>query len=502
MVGEITFDNLVTLTRLNLEIAQMDVQAASPELERKSSSRRDRILYLALAATVCADAIVALVPPRSEPYQVSLARPERYQVIQTFAAVGRGAKTPMGLAADKAGNLYGSTLTGGSGSWGTIFELSPPSLSGSRWDMQVLSNVNNKEFGGGPSWSMIAPNGDLYGATSDGGVRGGGTLYQFQRGDHGWGEPIPLFNFASSSSPIDSRSELIADSSGALYGTTHGSGGKAGGTVFKLGPGPDGWTMTVLHRFGGGDGDGAYPYGGLAMDGAGALYGTTSGGGKDDLGTVFKLTPTDHGWEQTLLHTFRQMDGSRGEGGLSPMAGLTPGDDGTLYGTTAGGGKFGAGVVFSLTPSDHNGWSQRVLYHFKREAGDGFAPNSRLVFGQSGALYGTTKAGGDMPGYSGYGTVFKLVPAATGWREVVLHFIERLQRDDVAAATGWSEVVLHCFTGGADGAGPTGSLIRDPSGKLFGTTIGVGRSGAPNDGTVFAIETRADGSAKAPSSPK
>ena len=482
----------------------MDVQATSPELERKSSGMRDFILYLILAATTCADVVVALIPTRSEQHEVLVTRSERYQVIQTFAAVGRGAKTPMGLAADKAGNLYGSTFTGGSGSWGTVFELNPPSLSGSRWEMQVLSDVNNREIGGGPFWSMIAPNGDLYGATSDGGVRGGGTLYKYQFGDHGWGEPIALFNFAIRPSPIDTLSEPISDSSGALYGTTHGSGGKdAGGTVFKLSPGPDGWTVTVLHRFSGGDGDGAYPYGGLTMDGAGALYGTTSGGGKDDLGTVFKLTPTDHGWEETLLHTFRQMDGSGGEGGLLPMAGLTLGDDGTLYGTTAGGGKFGAGVVFSLTPSDHNGWSERVLYHFKREAGDGFAPNSRLVFGKSGALYGTTKAGGDMPGYRGYGTVFKLVPTGTGWSEVVRHFIEQLQRDDVPTATGWSEVVLHCFTGGADGSGPTGSLIRDPSGNLFGTTIGVGRSGAYDDGTVFEIETGgfSDGGSNAPSGP-
>jgi uncharacterized repeat protein (TIGR03803 family) len=481
LVDEIAFHNLVTLTPFNPGIAHMDVQATSAELERKSPGTRDWILYLALAATTCADVIVALLDTdtRSE-HQVLVTRSERYQVIQTFAAVGRGAKTPMGLAVDKAGNLYGSTFTGGPGSWGTIFELIPPSLSGSRWEMRVLSNVKNGPIGTGPFWNMIAQNGDLYGATTEGGARLGGTLYKFQFDDHGWGEPTPLFNFAIRPFPDDSLSELISDSSGSLYGTTRGRGGKdAAGTVFKLSPGPDGWTMTVLHRFSGGNDDGAYPYGGLTMDGAGALYGTTGGGGKDELGTVFKLTPTDHGWEETLLHTFRQLDGSRGEGGLSPMAGLTLGDDGTLYGTTASGGKFGAGVVFSLTPSDHNGWSERVLYHFKREVGEGFAPISRLVFGKSGALYGTTKTGGDMPGFGGFGSVFKLVPTATGW----------------------SEVVLHCFTGGADGAQPTGTLVRDPSGNLFGTTVGGARSGVYNDGTVFEIETGgfSAGSSKAPS---
>jgi uncharacterized repeat protein (TIGR03803 family) len=435
----------------------MVVQATSPESERKSFGVRKWVLCLASAAAIFAVAIVALLVTRSE----------RYEVIQTFAAVGRGAKTPMGLAVDKAGTLYGSAWTGGPGSWGTIFELIPPSLFGSSWEMRVLSNATrHKTIGGGPFWSMIAQNGDLYGATTDGGVQGGGTLYKFQPSDHGWGEPIPLFHFASRSSPIDGVSELISDSSGSLYGTTKGAGGRDAGIVFKLSPGPDGWTMTVLHRFSGGNDDGAYPTGGLTIDAAGALYGTTSGGGENEIGTVFKLTPTDHGWEETLIHTFRQLDGSSGDGGVLPIAGLTLGDDGTLYGTTGSGGKFDRGVVFSLTPSAHNGWSQHVLYHFKRDDGDGSAPNSRLVFGKSGALYGTTKFGGDASGYSGLGTVFKLVPTAMGW----------------------SEIVLHRFVGGADGAQPTGILIRGQTGSMFGTTLGVARSGVYNDGTVFEIE--------------
>jgi hypothetical protein len=196
------------------------------------------------------------------------------------------------------------------------------------------------------------------------------------------------------------------------------------------------------------------------MDRTGALYGTTGGGGgKWGVGIVFKLTPTDHGWDETLIYTFIQKPGYFGEGGVQPLAGLSLGDDGTLYGTAGGGGKFGGGVVFALTPSDR-GWAYRVLHDFKKEAGEGSAPNSRLVFGKSGALYGTTKFGGDAPGNRGRGTVFKLGPSATGW----------------------DEVVLHSFRGGADGALPTGVLIRDPSGNLFGTT-----RGDDNGGTVFEI---------------
>jgi uncharacterized repeat protein (TIGR03803 family) len=435
----------------------LDSHATSLEPERQSTGLGDRLLYLALAAIVGADVVVALFGQRWEPQPILVARPERYRVIQTFAATGRGARAPMGLAADKTGHLYGSTLTG------AIFELTPPSLSGSSWEMRVLSNVDIKTVGTGPVWSMIGQDGDLYGMTND-----GETVYKLKRGEAGWSAPVPLYRFTERLSPLGTTlPELIPDTSGSLYGTTTGRGGTDAGTVFKLSPGPDGWTETVLHRFARGDDDGGYPNAGLTIDKAGALYGTTSGGGKDGLGTVFKLTPTDRGWEKTLLHVFRQLDGSSGKGGLAPMAGLTLGDDGTLYGTTAGGGQFGTGVVFALTPSDHAGWSYRVLYNFKRGDGDGAAPNSRLVSGKSGALYGTTKFGGNASGYEGFGTVFKLAPTPAGW----------------------GEAVLHSFTGGADGARPTGALIRDPSGNLFGTTAGTAVSGVDTGSTVFEIET-------------
>jgi uncharacterized repeat protein (TIGR03803 family) len=478
VVDECTIHNLAIRTRFNPGAAHLDSHATSSESERKSSGLSDWLIYLALAAIICADVIVAFLNKRLEPPPVLVTRTERYQVIQTFEATGRGAKAPMGLAADNAGHLYGSTSTGGPGSWGTIFELTPPSLSGSRWEMRVLSNVDGKTIGTSPVWSMIGQDGDLYGMTND-----GETVYRLKRGDDGWGEPIPLYRFAERLSPLGTTlPELIPDKFGSLYGTTAGRGGTDAGTVFKLSPGPDGWTQTVLHRFARGNDDGGYPNGGLTIDKAGVLYGTTSGGGEDGLGTVFKLTPTDHGWEKTLLHIFRQLDGSSGKGGLAPMAGLTLGDDGTLYGTSSGGGQFGEGVVFALTPAEHDSRSYRVLYDFKRGDGDGAVPNSRLVFGKSGALYGTTKFGGNASGYEGFGTVFKLAPTAAGW----------------------GEVVLHSFTGGADGARPTGALIRDPSGNLFGTTAGTAVSGVNTSSTVFEIETSAisESNSNAPPGPK
>src|SRR5258708_38108005 len=189
-------------------------------------------------------------------------------------------------------------------------------------------------------------------------------------------------------------------------GRRRGRGASSMGTVFKLSPSEDGWTMVTLYNFRGGD-DGAYPEAGLVFDQSGALYGTTGGGGKDGIGTVFKLTPTESGWDEKVIHTFYQPDSS--DGGVLPMAGLTVDAAGTLYGTTGGGGKLGGGTIFTLTPSGDK-WTYRVLYNFSGRDGDGHAPNSRLVFGNSGELYGTTRYRGVARSFRGTGTVFRLAP--------------------------------------------------------------------------------------------
>jgi len=430
----------------------MDGHADHPNPARMNVLKRIPIL-ISIVAFFAAIVAAAIYAPR----------PGGYAVIRGFPMAGQEGTTPMGLTIDDADNLYGTTWTGGNATRGTIFKLTPPPLFKSAWGMQILSNMNIKTTGEGPFWSMMNRNGELYGATTDGGMHGAGTLFKLQPGEHGWSEPMPLLHFAARGFG-DKIWELISDASGSLYGTTEGRGGPDGGTVFKLSPSQDGWTMTILHRFKGGD-DGAYPHAGLVIDRSGALYGTTGGGGKSGIGTVFKLTPTEHGWDETVIHTFRSVvDGSNYGGGALPMAGLTLDADGTLYGTAGGGGKFDRGVVFSLTPSASGGWTQRVLYSFTRESGEGSAPNSRLVLGSSGELYGTTKFGGVEP--NGKGTVFKLVPT---W-------------------TGWNETVLHRFAGGADGAFPTGTLLRGKSGRLFGLTSGGGiDNGVYNDGTVYQI---------------
>ncbi len=213
-------------------------------------------------------------------------------------------------------------------------------------------------------------------------------------------------------------------------------------------------TFTLLYTFTGGA-DGGDPIGGLIMDAQGNLYGTTAEGGNlgclHGCGTVFKLDTTG---SETVLYSFTGTGGD----GYFPSAALVQDVQGNLYGTTQLGGAYGYGTVFKVDPSG----SETVLYSFSG-AGDGGDPDlAGLVRDNQGNLYGTTHFGGTY----GYGTVFKL------------------DSTDV-------ETVLYSFTGvGGDGAGPSGGVVRDAQGNLYGTTESGGAYGGPfGYGTVFKIDT-------------
>jgi uncharacterized repeat protein (TIGR03803 family) len=255
------------------------------------------------------------------------------------------------------------------------------------------------------------------------------------------------------------------DEAGNLYGTTYQGGTYGYGTVFKVGP--DG-TETVLYSFAGQD-DGSKPYGGLIMDEAGDLYGTTTGGGTSRYGTVFKIAPNG---TETVLHDFT---GSQDGDGAGPEGSLILDEAGNLYGTTADGGwegcmnqyNTGCGSVFKLAPDG----TETVLYAFAGGR-DGAIPEAGLTRDKAGNLYGTTSEGGGhgCQPYIGCGTVFRLAPDGT-------------------------ETVLYAFKGGKDGGVPFGGVIRDKAGYLYGTTMGGGGAGdfrACEDnphgcGTVFKL---------------
>jgi uncharacterized repeat protein (TIGR03803 family)/autotransporter-associated beta strand protein len=250
---------------------------------------------------------------------------------------------------------------------------------------------------------------------------------------------------------------LICDAAGNLYGTTSGGGADDQGTVFEVAAGTH--ALTTLASFN--DQDGAQPEAGLICDAAGNLYGTTSGGGADDQGTVFELAAgTD------ALTTLASFNGKNGDGVL-PEGGLVADAAGDLFGTTTCGGAYGDGTVFEVAAGIH---TLTMLASF--DGPYGAFPEGDLVADAAGNLYGTTKytdgSGSGLNPFEGDGTVF-----------------------EVAAGT-HALSTLAWFGGGAphkgdpwlSGAQPEGGLIADAEGDLYGTTC---YGGAYNEGTVFEL---------------
>ena len=388
-----------------------------------------------------------------------------------------------GLIFDNNGNLYGTTSQGGTGNCyngygdihcGTVFELSP--IQGGGWTETVLYSFNwngNGTDGTAPLAGLIFDAaGNLYGTTYNGGTSADGTVFELTPAAGGtWTEKV-LWSFGNGTDGTAPLAGLIFDAAGNLYGTTVSGGTYGNGTVFELTPAAGGtWTEKVLWSFGNGT-DGYQPFAGLIFDAAGNLYGTTSEGGTYLYnGTVFELTPTaGGGWTEQVLHSFNY----NGTDGVWPYAGLIFDAAGNLYGTTesGGGGTYGSGTVFELTPTGGGGWTEKVLHSFfcsPFNCTDGYSPRAGLIFDAAGNLYGTTYNGGTYQ----YGTVFELTPAAGG---------------------GWTETVLYSFGNGTDGVGPVAGLIFDAAGNLYGTTAygGTGVDGLNEGGTVFELESAAN----------
>jgi uncharacterized repeat protein (TIGR03803 family) len=240
---------------------------------------------------------------------------------------------------DGAGALFGTASV--------AFELSPGSHG---WKETVLHDFpSHKGDGSGPYAVILDAAGNLYGETNmggGGGCGGGcGTVYELQRTSGGWKEHI-LHDFGTGGDNMAfPGGALLLDKTGNLYGTA-GGGTYAHGAVYRLTPQSNGhWKETILHSFtGGANGDG--PGGGVVMDKVGNLYGTTIAGGTGcDCGVVYKLAPGSNGkWKYTVLHRFTGYDGAQ------PGANLIIDGKGNLYGTTITGGMGGAGVAFEITP--------------------------------------------------------------------------------------------------------------------------------------------------------
>jgi uncharacterized repeat protein (TIGR03803 family) len=318
-------------------------------------------------------------------------------VLYRFTGGGDGAFPEAGLIFDTAGNLYGTTIYGGSSDDGTIFQLMAPATTGGVWTLSVLHSFVGHTDGKYCLGSLVFDQvGNLYGPTLFGGQFGGGTVFQLaapatQGGT--WTLHV-LHSFTGGNDGIDPLGTLIFDKKGALYGTTYS------GTVFKEVPpatGHTAWTLRVLASIN------LFSAGALTAGKNGVLYGATALGGAANEGTIFKLTPpvTRGGaWTATTLYEF-----AGGSDGEYPLNDLFLDQTGNLYGATESGGASALGTVFKLTPAQHGAWTKTTLHDFGGGR-DGSGPGAGLISGRQGGLYGTTVHGGS----SDNGTVFEVAP--------------------------------------------------------------------------------------------
>jgi uncharacterized repeat protein (TIGR03803 family) len=306
--------------------------------------------------------------------------------------------SPNGVTVDPEGNLYGITAD----VCGYAFELTPE--GGGKWSEKKIFTLGASDADACLSLGglILDSNGNLYGTSFSGGDTKNGTVFELMREPNGgWSEKV-LYSFAGAPSDGNSpEAGLIFDSNGNLYGTTSNGGQYSGGTVFELIPQPNGdWSEKVLHNFCPLCQDAYYSVSGLTLDKKGNLFGATlNGGGTGSSGAVFELSPEQDGaWNETVLHGFSSNDGAE------PNGGLVIDQRGNVYGTTLFGGINQLGIVFELSPGENGIWTEKVIHQFGDQVLDGWQPQAGLVSDDQGTLYGTTKGGG----YWSDGTVYEI----------------------------------------------------------------------------------------------
>lgn len=318
-----------------------------------------------------------------------------------------------GLVFDQAGNLYGTTSSGGAATGGkragTVFELSPPSVQGGAWTETVLysfcagSNTDCQDGGDPVSQLIFDASGNLYGTTSEGGAgldySMGGTVFELSPSASGWALTT-LYSFCVNGNgrkicPDGNlpMAGVTFDKSGNLYGTTQSGGAKnsqGAGTVYELSPTANGWVHNTILAFNPDGGRLQGPSATVTFDPAGNLYSTASFNG------VFELMPKTQ-TERRFL--FNINDGSSPEAGV-----LVDPKNKAVYGTTVSGGTNNGGVVFKITTSGQ----ETGLYNFcqQEDCTDGKNPYASLIEDAAGNLYGTASAGGSNNG----GVVFEITP--------------------------------------------------------------------------------------------
>jgi uncharacterized repeat protein (TIGR03803 family) len=376
-----------------------------------------------------------------------LARPAHAQtesILYSFPNTFNPQMPTSSLIFDIKGNLYGTTQYGGENYRGSVFELSPPSEPGGPWVETTLYSFKGPPTDGqNPSAGLLIDSeGNLYGNAGGGGFHNSGIVFEITPAGT---EKILHYFKGSPDDGSGPAGVLVRDSQGNFYGTTGGGGTNNDGTIFKLTPAGK---ESILYNFSGKP-DGRYPVSGVIRDSQGNLYGTTLEGGANNGGSVFKFSAG----VETVLHSFH----STSTDGQFPYDGLLLDSAGNLYGTTSNGGTSNYGVVYEITAAG----AEEILYTFKGGEHDGAIPFCTLIMDSQGNLYGTTSVVVNFPGP--FGTVFEITPQG-------------------------KEIILHKFTNSPDGYSPMAGLVMDSHGNLYGTTeYGGNESSGTNDGTVFEV---------------
>lgn len=363
----------------------------------------------------------------------------QFTVNNTGQNRGGGPIGPLTLASD--GNFYGATTFGGTGDHGTLFRVTPAGAITTLFDFPASLGILS------PSGGLVeGPDGTLYGVTEGGGTGGHGTAFTLSTA----GIFTTLFEFTGTLGPQpghDPRRGLVRGSDGRFYGLTLSGGANDTGVVYRISPSGQ---YSQVASFDQGN-LGRSPETGLAQTPEGDFLGTTTGGGPNESGTIFRLTPG--GVYTKVIDFVRNTGPTRGSAADTRP---TLGSDGNYYGCTSGGGAYDYGTLYRLSPSG----AFTVLYDFN--VGDpivrGLGPIGAIVEGGDGYFYGTTPSGGT----DDCGTIFRF--NAAGVVTTVIDF------------TGAG--------GSYKGAGPSSGLFKASDGNLYGTTSG---GGATENGTLFQL---------------
>jgi uncharacterized repeat protein (TIGR03803 family) len=359
-----------------------------------------------------------------------------------------GGDFPNGVIVDASGVIYGTTQGGGNcATCGVIFRLTPAGTG--RWTYTVFHRFATSRDGIKPLAPLALQDGKLYGTTSAGGdpTCNCGTVFRINTDGSGF---LALHTFKTATEGAVPAGGVLVDTDGTIYGTTSAGGANGAGVIFRI---STGGVYVVLHHFVGAVLTG--PKGELVFGTDGAIYGTQFGGGAFNRGTIFRVTKAGI---YAVLHDFTGFQSSQNPDGASPDGALALGADGTIYGTTTTGGSSNLGTAWSIRPSGGN--TYRQLHSFA--SGEATVPHSGLAIGTDGVLYGSGASGGANSG----GALFQLTPVSG-------QYLTRLSFD----------------TNSAQGTSPQSPLSL-LGGTIYGTTLlgGISSACSSGCGTVFSFK--------------